>query len=223
MALFTGKADQNLPLWTQLLQIDVPENWREDPESLLTSELARWWEEEEGYTQRGRPVPAYMEDIVGIVRPTPAEEIRVLTHLAQMQEWGAAVLGSFADDKEIPRADGIVCANELSTVQRRLGIAYPGKSGIVNPADEPDGPPIPIEQMINIELTAEKVSNTEGRLLLEMWSAFDRKVKAGRCDECGFPFLAQGRIARFCSHRCGDRNATRRRRAKKRKNLVLSY
>jgi hypothetical protein len=194
MALFTSKADADLPLLTQFYQLEF------DPRVPEKSELDRWmgrvcrpprsfWTE--------LTLPELMERVKD---PSCVRDLEPLRGLAQIHSVIRRVMDCLAD--------GISSTFEDQEELHKWASAAPS----------------PYQSQVlrwNSKNGRHQFNRTGpgwvDLLMREMIKAVDHEAGGGarwfgRCEECKNAFLGKKESQRFCSHRCGDRVSARRKR-----------
>ena len=202
MALF-GKADVNLPILTQLYQLEGE------------SEIHAFLEREQGKAEADMPELPPMGGV-------PESFVRDFT---RWQATVRALLDARADSREV--AAGVFPEVERlfndSQMQYRFIYLPNGEEGdYIETRDLDAETSIPLKQVYFTPSLTFYYSAKE-KLVEELKALLKRNgAQVIRCTECDSPFLVLRNGQRFCSHRCADRVSARRQRQAKQKDIEPS-
>jgi hypothetical protein len=214
VALFTNKADANLPLLTKIVQVDC-ENREEFIQFLedLSDRYSRFDLVLRVILDDEDPFDIGLVDyknVLGGTHPIVGYWEGIFSQIVGAFEIAQRVMGGLASESTVKWEDVLTIEKCQSTLTFEASIRPLTSEAVIPLSDLRSSPGSDYDPLLSVVCTNLAAILRDGALL----AAKGQKI-VDSCDECGFPFVVQKPGQRYCSHRCRHREGSRRRYMRK--------
>lgn len=189
MSIFRDSRDQNLPLLTQLYQLELPAGWEENPELLIGSDIDEWIPLVQTLYRGAEGKNRFLSE-------TLSSEAHVSEHLKPLARFQVTVrrLMDAAVDKIEPADDDVEHFNNRAAESVKGDFLRKGRNDNLLTAS-------PNSLMWDVFPIGSYLVN---QIVIEMVAAVEKNSLL-RCAECNNPFVARRSKGIYCSMRCSSR------------------